>query len=260
MKDVLQENESVFDLSNENITEDMEVFADDFDILGMITDGHNDRWESLSEENRYHLSTEDKQMLLENAKMVASKYQKTAHELRGQVYEERRIGRYDWETVVKRDQPYTEEGVSYKEIVDTADYITSTSGQYGYFKFNEAERIIENEVAHTKITGSLQAIQEKGKDERKDVIKGLMAEYDLKRLSEYLTDDDLEIVAEIKEEEINANDSVINQKKDRINVLTRRDQLMKKLAEQEKTLKSQESEIKSLDYDIKRLESRQEQK
>lgn len=46
----------------------------------------------------------------------------------------------------------------------------------------------------------------------------------------------------------------------KINTLTRREQLMKKLTEQEKTLKSQESEIQSLDYDIKRLESKQEEK
>lgn len=144
--------------------------------------------------------------------------------------------------------------------MDTADRITDYRGKYGYLNFSEAEQIIKDEVADAKIKDSLESIQTKGKDERKDVIKSLIAEYNLEKLSNYLSDDDLEVVSEIKEDEITANDSVINQKKDRINVLTRRKQLMEKLASQEKTLKSQENEIKSLDYDIKRLESRQEQK
>lgn len=129
------------------------------------------------------------------------------------------------------------------------------------FLDNFMEVTLEKDVNRdAKITRSLQSIQTKGRDERKGVIKGLMAEYDFKKLSEYLSDDDLEVVAEIKEEEITANDSIIGEKKDRINVLTRREQLMKKLASQEEALKSQESQIKSLDNDIKRLESRQGQK
>lgn len=91
IKDVLKENEFVFDLSNEYITDDMIDFADDFDVLEMITDGHNDQWSDLSEENRYHLSTEDKQMLLENAKLIRSKYNKTANMLRDDVYEEKEL-------------------------------------------------------------------------------------------------------------------------------------------------------------------------
>ena len=260
VEDVLKENEAVWDFSNPNIIEDMEKFADEYDPLSVVLDQYESRWPETSSENRYHLSTEDKQLLLKNAKTIRNKYNHTKMQLYDEVYDEERVGREDFKTVVKDNQKYTNEGVSYKEIVDTADRMISPTGTYGYFKTSEAEEIVKNEVADTQIKSSLQLIQNKEKDERKNTIKNLMTEYKFEKLSEYLSDDDLEIVAEIKEDEITANDSVINQKKDRINVLTRREQLMKKLAEQEKTLKSQESEIASLDYNIKRLEYKQEQK
>lgn len=61
-------------------------------------------------------------------------------------------------------------------------------------------------------------------------------------------------------EETTLNDSEINEKKDKINVPTKREELMKKLASQEEILNNQESKINSLNQDIERLEAKQEQK
>lgn len=249
IQDVLKENSFVFDLSNPEITDDMYEFALSFNLLSMFAD------------NSYHLSTEDKKQVIKNAREVQKAYILVENKLYDEVYEEVPAGKYETRTVLKENQKSTDSGVSYRDIVDRVNSITDYDRIYGSINFSNAEEIVKNEKMDKKIRESLEKLEPVDeKEERRNELKKLVTEFGLQRLTDYLSDDDLEIITELRDEEIDRNEDIIKEKEDKIDVLTRRQQLMEKIQKQEGRLKEQERKIESLDYEIKNLEARQGRK